>query len=122
LNEWRRCVRKKASGLRVVLDTNVLVSALLYEGKVRELVWQFLVGGGEVVLSEYILGELRGEDLEVPLRDVDDHPVVETAVVGEAGHIVTGDKELLGLGEWRRIKVLSVGEFGELLGGRGGRS
>jgi putative PIN family toxin of toxin-antitoxin system len=48
------------AGLRVVLDTNVLVSGLAYPGSVPGLivgVWRR--GGLDVVLSHYILEELR---------------------------------------------------------------
>jgi putative PIN family toxin of toxin-antitoxin system len=46
-------------GLRVVLDTNVLVSGLAYPGSVPgRIVTAWRQGGLEVVLSRYILDEL----------------------------------------------------------------
>ena len=46
-------------GLRVVLDTNVLVSGLAYPGSVPgRIVMAWRQGGLEVVLSRYILDEL----------------------------------------------------------------
>ncbi len=47
------------AGLRVVLDTNVLVSGLAYPGSVPgRIVAAWRQGGLEVVLSRYILDEL----------------------------------------------------------------
>lgn len=47
------------SGLRVVLDTNVLVSGLAYPGSVPgRIVTAWRQGGLEVALSHYILDEL----------------------------------------------------------------
>jgi len=47
------------SGLRVVLDTNVLVSGLAYPGSVPgRIVTAWRQGGLDVVLSRYILDEL----------------------------------------------------------------
>lgn len=47
------------AGLRVVLDTNVLVSGLAYPGSVPgRIVTAWRQGGLEVVLSHYILDEL----------------------------------------------------------------
>lgn len=48
------------AGLRVVLDTNVLVSGLAYPGSVPgKIVAAWRQGGLEVVLSHYILDELQ---------------------------------------------------------------
>jgi putative PIN family toxin of toxin-antitoxin system len=47
------------AGLRVVLDTNVLVSGLAYPGSVPgRIVSVWRVGGLDVVLSRYILDEM----------------------------------------------------------------
>ncbi len=44
--------------LRVVLDTNVIVSALIAEGKPRELLNRGIEGRFQIVMSEFILKEL----------------------------------------------------------------
>lgn len=47
------------ASLRVVLDTNVLVSGLAYPGSIPgKIVEQWRLGGLQVVLSRYILDEL----------------------------------------------------------------
>ncbi|MBM5804966.1 MAG: putative toxin-antitoxin system toxin component, PIN family [Candidatus Verstraetearchaeota archaeon] len=44
--------------MKVVLDTNVLVSALIKAGKPRELLFKITGGGAELFLSRGILKEL----------------------------------------------------------------
>ena len=45
---------------RVVLDTNVLISAIAFEGKPREVFRKVLTGQMRLAISEDILGELEG--------------------------------------------------------------
>src|SRR5262245_5296381 len=52
--------------------------------------------------------------LELPTavcRDPDDHFVLGTAVAGEADFLVTGDNDLLSLGEYGSIPILTPREF-----------
>lgn len=113
--------------MRVLLDTNVLVSAVLFGGLPRELVRRALRGDFEVVTSPGLMTELEdvlverfsvGEELArvvrseyellaivvrpavVPrlVRDPDDDAVLAAAVSGEVDFVVTGDQDLLALG------------------------
>jgi len=119
-------------GLRVVLDTNVLVSGLAYPASVPGRIFgAWRQGSLEVVLSRYILDEMvrvlprlpriRMSPAEIrdladsfmfladivepegaqdaALRDPDDQPVLLTLAAGQAHYLVTGDKDLLALGE-----------------------
>jgi len=66
--------------MRVVLDTNVLISALFWGGQPRRLVDLAIAGRIQAITSPELLGELErvlAEDFEVPqdkvefvLRDV----------------------------------------------------
>ncbi|KAB8314125.1 putative toxin-antitoxin system toxin component, PIN family [Tolypothrix campylonemoides VB511288] len=47
--------------------------------------------------------------------DADDDMVVECAIVGNATHIVTGDKHLLTLGKYQDIEIVKATEFVALL-------
>ncbi len=50
------------------------------------------------------------------VRDIDDHVVLECAVVGGATHIVTGDRRhLLPLGSYQGIAIVSAADFVKLL-------
>lgn len=129
----------------VVLDTNVLVSALVGHGKPRRLLFK-LLEGHEVVSSKQMLAELedvmsrgrfgftrrqideflsimaRGSTMiqvaechEVIPEDPDDDVVLATASEGQAGYVVSGDRHLLKLREYRGIKIVAVKEMLELL-------
>ncbi|OGE12987.1 putative toxin-antitoxin system toxin component, PIN family [Candidatus Curtissbacteria bacterium RIFCSPLOWO2_12_FULL_38_9] len=52
---------------------------------------------------------LKGKDFN--LRDPDDNKVLETAVVGKCNFLITGDKDLLTLGEYNRIQIVAPAEF-----------
>jgi putative PIN family toxin of toxin-antitoxin system len=51
------------------------------------------------------------------LRDADDHAVLEAAVAASVDYIVSGDAELLELGEFEGIRVLTPARFLVLLQG-----
>ncbi|MDG2990681.1 putative toxin-antitoxin system toxin component, PIN family [Candidatus Synechococcus calcipolaris G9] len=53
--------------------------------------------------------------LKVVPDDPDDDMIVECAVVGNATHIVTGDKHLLALTNYQDIVILKAAEFVALL-------
>jgi putative PIN family toxin of toxin-antitoxin system len=129
--------------VRVVLDANVVIAAVISEGLCRDLV-RVRVLPHTLVTSEPLLRELRTtlrdkfrEDPdELPLlfqlneeaeivtpprldervcRDKDDDVVLATAVAGKADVIVTGDDDLLVLKAFRGIRILSPRKFLELL-------
>ena len=49
--------------------------------------------------------------LRVVKRDPSDDKFLECAVAGKAGIIISGDKDLLSLGRYRRILILSPTQF-----------
>jgi len=48
-------------------------------------------------------------------RDPDDNRVLEAAIAGEADYIVTGDRDLLELGSYEGIRIVTPAEFVALL-------
>ncbi len=48
-------------------------------------------------------------------RDADDNRVLEAAVAGSADYIVTGDRDLLGLGSHADIRIVTPADFVALL-------
>lgn len=129
--------------MTVVLDTNVLVSALIKAGKPRDL-FNKLAKNKQIVLSRAILEEFLDviedfkvakytseQDLAVFLEalgnaatiaqvksrfkavkeDPDDDIIVRAAYDGKADYIVSGDRHLLALKEFRGIRILTVDEM-----------
>src|SRR2546428_1152271 len=127
--------------LRVVFDTNVLVTALVFPGGHGEAALRRIIEErDELVLSKSILDELLGvlarkfsRDAEElahvavflgelatvvrparrlkVLKDDPDNRVLECAVAGRANVIVTGDRALLTLGEYRGVRVVSLRDY-----------
>jgi uncharacterized protein len=127
--------------VRVVFDTNILVSALVFPGGRGDAALQRIIEEqDELVLSKPILDELLGilarkfsrdaEELarvavllsEVAtivsprrrLRVVKDEPdnrVLECALTGRAQAIVTGDRALPALRNFRGVHLLSLRDY-----------
>jgi len=126
--------------VKLLLDTNVLVAALVARGTCSDLL-EHCVRHHVVVSCRPLLDELRDvltrkfrqraadvratvrlfEDtftlvapvpLEAPVcRDTDDDVVLATARAGECAAIVTGDQDLLVLDPFQGIRVLAPSAF-----------
>ena len=74
----------------------------------------------EAVLAALLSqAELTPGKLQLPgvTRDPKDDPVVACAVEGQADYIVSGDQDLLALGEYEGIQVITPRRFVETLAG-----
>jgi putative PIN family toxin of toxin-antitoxin system len=127
--------------LRVVADTNVFISALMFGGLPGMFLELALLRHFTLVTSAPLLDELA-EKLRVKFgvkapdvvairvkvenaaviaapdfvlhavpEDPDDNRVLECAVAGEADCIVSGDRHLLRLGSHAGIPILTVRQF-----------
>ncbi len=127
--------------MRVVLDTNILVSALLWRGAPYRCLLATQAGLAELVISRPVLEEFRSVlvtkfrftttdadqaaghiqsaadlveisgRLRVVHDDPDDDKFIETAQVGRADLIVSGDRHLLKLGTAAGVLVVTAREF-----------
>ena len=127
--------------MRVVFDTNILVSALVFPGGRGDAALRRIIEEqDELVLSKPVLEELLGilarkfsRDAEAlarvavllsevativsprrRLRVVKDEPdnrVLECALTGRSRAIVTGDRALLALHDFRGVRLLSLREY-----------
>lgn len=127
--------------MKVVFDTNVLVSALVFPGGRGEAALLRIVEErDQPLLSKPILGELLGilarkfsrdaeelartavlvSELGVTVRprqklrvvkDEPDNRILECAIAGRADVIVTGDRALLELREYRGVQIISLREY-----------
>lgn len=126
--------------MRLLLDTNVLVAALVARGTCHELI-EHCVRQHVVISSQPLFDELRDVlerkfrqravdvrgaiqlftetfTLVVPgaldtptCRDRDDDVVLATALSGACTAIVTGDQDLLVLDPFRGVRVISPSAF-----------
>jgi uncharacterized protein len=129
----------------VVFDTNTLFSGLGWQGSPYRCLELARNGQIESITCREILLELREKlqtkqnrsptdaaidieqilafsrlveipnSLKVVVDDPDDDMVIECAVVGQATHIITGDKHLLSLNKYQDIYILKAGDFLNLL-------
>ena len=131
--------------VRVVVDTNVLVSAFLNRGKSRKVV-ACLLEKHSVILSPQLLAELADvlsrekfgatnsqieryisilirqakvvpaqAKFKIVLEDPDDDVVINTALTGKANYIVSGDKHLLKLACYKRIQIVPISEMEKII-------
>lgn len=128
--------------MRVVLDTNILVSAFLFPGGNPEAVYRRVIEGrlamvtstalltefAQVLTDKFGWAQTMADDALTQIiviatvvepseavhfvdDDPDDDRVLEAAAAGDAEVVVSGDRHLLRIGEWRRIRILSPADF-----------
>lgn len=127
--------------MRVVFDTNVLVSALVFPGgRGDEALQRILAERDSLILSKAILDELLGvlarkfardpEELsrvavflgEIStlvkparrvqvLRDDPDNRILECAAAGRADLVVTGDEAPLALGQHAGVRIVRLADY-----------
>ena len=130
--------------IRVLPDTNIIISSVFWRGNPYEVVRRGILGGYKLVISAEILDEvvdkLRNKFqfpeesiqelidilmtychiVEVTskfdvVRDKKDNKIIECAFDGKVDYIVTGDPDLLVLKEFKGIKIVKAKEFLEMI-------
>lgn len=126
--------------VKVILDTNLIVSALVYGGKPEQIyrlvlekkiiayISPFIITEViEVLTKKFHFNQIKLRQIERKVRknfivinptevisfvrDPDDARVLEAAVEGDCNYIITGDQDLLDLKEYQKIKILTAEEF-----------
>jgi len=132
--------------IKVVLDTNVYISSIFWEGgNPHKIVEKAMDGKISVYISKQIVEELERvlradfkepeeavqrqvnliiryarsveprEKIPIVKEDPEDNKIIECGVCCRAEYIITGDKHLLRLKEFRGIKIVSPKEFIDIL-------
>ena len=126
---------------RLVLDTNVLISGYLWDGKPRQLLklvkeGDFTILYSKETISEFarvlslkfgfiadeihtIIMDMSGMGEKVTIKseerpifnDIADNVFINLAVDGKAAIIVSGDSHLLKLKRFKDIEILTVSDF-----------
>jgi putative PIN family toxin of toxin-antitoxin system len=109
LDEWQKGKFVVVSSLKIIKE---IVRVLHYpkiekakairKKEIRELVTTLLR------FAVIVPGKLKIEVIE---EDPEDNKFLEAAIEGQAGYILSGDKHLLGLQEFKEIKILTAKEF-----------
>ena len=132
--------KKESTAKKVVLDTNILVSALLFKGELAGIVDLWKTGKIVPMLSKEMFVEFRtvleypkffltGQEIKVIIeeevlpffeitettdringvcRDPDDDKFISCAVSASADFIVSGDKDLLDMGKYKSVRIISA--------------
>jgi putative PIN family toxin of toxin-antitoxin system len=133
--------------LRVVLDTNILISAFIFPGGMTETAYRAALEGritlitsptllaelGRVLVGKFAWDPTKAQEavaqvarigdvvrptqtVAVITEDPADDRVLEAAEAGEAEAIVSGDRHLLRLAEWRGIRIEKAADLLARLG------
>lgn len=127
--------------MRLVFDTNIFISALVFPGGLADkAILKIIEGDDSLMISKAIIDEvltvLAGKfarDSEAlsrtavyldeisqrvrptrkisVLKDEPDNRILECALAGKADAIVTGDKAMLELKEYKSIKIISLRNY-----------
>lgn len=128
-----------ASAPRVVNDTVIWLSALYFSGQTSKIVDLIENKSVVSVTSDYILQEFREKLIEFGtpssvangtvsyvssiseivllqnkdfgLRDFADNQILETAVVGNCDYLITRDKDLLTVGNYEQVQIITPAQF-----------
>ena len=135
--------KKQEKVKRVVLDTNVLVSALLFKGALSRLVGLWRKGKIIPVISKETFSELMTvleypkfsltqeetnsiikdeilpyfeivevvKDVKGICRDPEDDKFISCAISASADYIVSGDKDLFDLKQYKSVKMMKASDF-----------
>lgn len=131
--------------MKVVLDTNVIISSIFFGGNPRIIFEKIIRGEMQLVTSLPLLEELRevlvrkfkaspsyaqaicnelealaqvvfpSQEVRVIKNDPADNQVLECAFEGKVKWIISGDSDLLTLQIWEGILIRSPAEFLETL-------
>ena len=127
--------------MKIVIDTNVIASAIFFGGKPRELLGMVVNQDLQAFASPEIVTEYQetvdelctkypGKPTRLPLTliisamklvdpatripvspDPDDYKFIECAVDAKCLYIVSGDKDLTSLKNYQDIQIVTVAEF-----------
>jgi len=127
--------------IRAVLDTNIFISALFWRGAPYEVLKAGLAGRFTLLVSAEIIWELKERlknkfrfpdsdtdeflevvtlnsyivkpviQLKIVRADPTDNKIIECAIAGQAHFLVSGDRHLLDLKEYRSVKIITPRQF-----------
>ena len=127
--------------MNIVIDTNVVVSAMFFGGKPRQLIDLLVTHRIDAFVSSEIVTEYQetvtelcskysSKPVQLPLstiiaamtsiepesdiricRDPDDNKFLNCAIDSKCTYIVSGDKDLLSIVKYENVQIVTVAEF-----------
>ena len=127
--------------IKVVLDTNVLISALFWKGAPYQIFKRILEGAVLNFVSLQILAEIKErlldkfklppekvkefleiivfnsqivypkKKLNIVKKDPEDNKILECTLEAKASFVISGDGDLLEIKKYKEIKIVSPKEF-----------
>lgn len=127
--------------MRIVIDTNVVASAIFFGGHPRTLLEMLMEHRVDAYISKeileeyretirYLIGKYPRKQVSVPLtqiisacrmiepaseikicRDPDDDKFIACALDAHCIYIVSGDKDLLSVRQYQGIQIVTVADF-----------
>lgn len=138
--------KKQEKVKRVVLDTSVLISALLFRGELSKFVELWKKGKIVPAISKETFQELRNvleypkfslsqdeiksiienevlpffevvevkKDIKGVCRDPEDDKFISCALSASVDYIVSGDKDLSDLKQYKTVKIIKASDFSKM--------
>ncbi len=133
--------------MRIVIDTNVVASAIFFGGKPKQLIELLLQKRFDSFVTaeiieeyhetvEYLINKYPARKISVPLtqivsacniieskskvqvcRDPDDDKFISCAKDAKCLYVVSGDKDLLSIKEYEDVEIIAVSDFINILCG-----
>lgn len=128
--------------MRLFLDTNVLISAILFPNGTASEFLRHAINHHTIVIGDYVIEEIhevfrrkfpnhlsdldefftefsyekaplptRGNAKFPLVRDPKDNPIVATAIDSRCDYLITGDKDILEMGNMDSPTAMGPGEF-----------
>jgi putative PIN family toxin of toxin-antitoxin system len=128
--------------MRLVIDTNIFISAFYWGGTPQKIIDRVIEGTDKLFISENILNEIAAVmarpkfkssfeiiekyihsikkfsrtisvtgNIKGVCRDKDDDDKIECALLSSANYLITGDIDLLTLGNYKNIKIITGKEY-----------
>lgn len=124
--------------MRIMIDTNVIISALLRKGSIPDIVLIDVCQNHELVLCDQIIREIYAvasrrfpkkvavlkdllatlrfelvaepKTIKVPIKDTNDQPILNAAITSKVDYLITGDKHFLQLDQ-NIIPIITPSEY-----------
>jgi len=127
--------------MNVVLDTNIFVSGIFWKGDSYKILQEWKEGKIQLIMSIEIISEisriLSDFKIQLPIElqkewihmittnsmivepmqkfnivaDTTDNKFIDAAVAGKAEYIITNDKHLLKINQFKNIKIITPKEY-----------